>query len=363
MPAEYILSDISKLKNLLDESKNIVITCHLSPDGDALGSSLGLKRILENYKPTGKVDVVTPDEPTKTLAFLPGFNTITAFSHFPQRVAALLRKADVVFCLDFNALSRIDKLAPSVEKSSAKKILIDHHTGPEAFTDITFSYPAKCSTCLLLYQLMVAADMTRYIDAGAADCLLTGMMTDTGDFSYNVEDPGIYVAIGGLIEKGADKSRLTRLLFNTFSESNLRIQGYALAQKMEVFYDEHAALICIDRAELNRFNYKKGDTEGLVNKPLAIPGILYSCFLREETDYIKVSMRSLGDIPVNKICGDYFNGGGHLNAAGGEFYGTMDECANIFRNILSENKRKYIDDSICVKKILKEETENNQSNK
>ena len=176
-----------------------------------------------------------------------------------------------------------------------------------------------------------------------------------GDFSYNVSDPEIYNVIARLIALGANKGWLTRLLFNTFSESNLRIQGFALAEKMEVFHEMHAALVTLSREDLNRFSYQKGDTEGLVNKPMAIPGILYSCYLRQETDYIKVSMRSLGDFPVNRICEEYFGGGGHLNAAGGEFYGTMDECVSLFKKILNDNYEKYIATSSILTSILKDE--------
>jgi len=284
-----------------------------------------------------------------------GFNDIMVYTRNSTRVAGLISAADLIFCLDYNALSRIDLVAPLVAKSKAFKIQIDHHLNPEDFVDMSFSYPEKPATCMLLYEILCAAGFREEIDPEAATNLLAGMMTDTGDFSYNIKAPGIYSVIGELIEMGADKARLTRLLFNTFTETNLRIQGFALSERMEVFNDMHAALITLSRDDLNRWNYHKGDTEGLVNKPLSIPGILYTAYLREEERYIKVSMRSLGDFPVNELCSNYFGGGGHLNAAGGEFYGALDECAELFRSLMAQNKERYIDNNASLGRLLSEE--------
>lgn len=172
--------------------------------------------------------------------------------------------------------------------------------------------------------------------------MLAGMMTDTGNFAYNCNDPELYVVVAELVKKGADKAQLYRQLFNTESEHCIRLNSYALYRKMEVFGDHGAALIVLSRDELNRFHYTKGDTEGLVNRPLAIPGVIYSCFLREESDMVKVSMRSVGDFPVNEVCKEHFGGGGHLNAAGGEYYGPLDKCAELFRSLLDTNYEKYI---------------------
>lgn len=340
---------------MLRGSRNIVITCHLSPDGDALGSSLGLKKVIANVNPNAQVTVITPDEPTKSLSFLPGYREIVPLSRVGRKVETIIRKADLIVCLDYNQLYRIDLLAPYIESSQALKLHIDHHIDPELFADVMFSYPEKPATCMLLFELLVSCGLKTYINAEAANCLLAGMMTDTGDFSYNLGDTNIYSVIGELIELGADKARLTRILFQTFSESNLRIQGFALSEKMEVFKEFNVALISLTRDELNRFDYKKGDTEGLVNKPLSIPGILYSAYFREETDYIKVSMRSLGDLPVNEICSRHFEGGGHLNAAGGEFHGSMEECIERFKSLFEDNIIKYIEPSETNRQILEEE--------
>ena len=214
---------------------------------------------------------------------------------------------------------------------------------PGDFADPVISYPQMSSTCMLLFRVLCRLELFNLIDKDTASCLLAGMMTDTGNFAYNANDPDAYIIEAELVKKGADKVDLYNRLLNTVSENCLRLTSYAMLEKMEIFNDFHAALICLTRDELNRFHYVKGDTEGLVNRPLAVPGIVYSAFLREEDGYVKVSMRSLGDFPVNKLCNEHFGGGGHLNAAGGEFAGTLEECAELFRSLLPENKRKYID--------------------
>ena len=347
--------DYQRLTTLLRGSRRVVIACHLSPDGDALGSSLGLREVLLRINPAVDVRVVTPDEPTKSLSFLPGFDRLMPYTRYRGVVESTMKRADLFIALDFNAPSRTDLLAPVIEKATCTKILIDHHLDPADFTDLMFSYPESSSTCYLLFRLLEKCGLGSFITPQAADCFLTGMMTDTGNFSYNIADPEIFQAIGRLIEYGADKGRLDKLLFRTSTESSLRIQGYALADKMEVFKDYNAALVTLTRDELNRLGYVRGDTEGLVNKPLEIPGVLYSAFLREEETYIKVSMRSVGDFPVSTLCSEHFGGGGHLNAAGGEFGGTMEECVTLFKSLLEENKIRFIEPSTSLADILKDE--------
>lgn len=349
--------DIKQLASTLRKARRVIVVCHLSPDGDALGSSLGLREVLLCINPSADVRVVTPDEPTRTLSFLPGFDRLMPYTRFNGVVEHSVSRADLIVCLDFNALMRIDRLAPVIAGAKCKKVLIDHHLDPESFADRTFSYPEASSTCYLLFRILETCGFTRYITPSAADCFLSGMMTDTGNFAYNISDPDVFPAVGRLVGLGADKARLDKLLYRTTRESSLRIQGFAMSQRMEVFADRHAALITLTRDDLNRFDYERGDTEGLVNKPLEIPGILYSAFLREEESYIKVSMRSVGDFPVSELCSQYFGGGGHLNAAGGEFNGTIGECADRFRSLLDINMKKYIEPSKVLADILRDELE------
>lgn len=332
-------SKIKALRHLLEQSNKIVITCHLSPDGDAIGSSLGLYHVLTAI---GKrVNVVTPDIPPRNLMFLPGAKEIVPYTKYGEFADQLFDNADLIVCLDFNSLKRVDKMEPVLANASAPKVLIDHHLDPDDFADVTISYPNMSSTCVLLFRVLCRLELFNVIDKKAAECIYTGMMTDTGNFTYNSNDPDLYVIIAELLKKGINKDRLYSLVCNTNSESRLRLNGYATHRKMELFFEHQAALITLNRDELKEFDYEKGDTESLVNVPLSIPGITYSVFLRDDTDYIKVSTRSKGEFAVNRICEKYFNGGGHKNAAGGEFHGTLEDAINTFMSILDEND-KYL---------------------
>lgn len=336
-------SKIKRLAALVDDARRIAITTHLSPDGDAMGSALALARVLGNI---GKeAYVIVPDQPMQQLMTLPGAKDVIVGSRYQAFAASMFAKADLIFCLDFNELRRIDRLAPYVESAKASKVMIDHHLEPSEFADVTFSYPAMSSTCVLLFRVLCRLELFNLIDKEAAECILAGMMTDTGNFSYNANDPDVYIVEAELVRKGVDKTELYNRMLNQTTENCIRLTSFALLERMEVFHEYGAALICLSRDELNRYHYVKGDTEGLVNRPLAIPGIVYSAFLREEEGYVKVSMRSLGDFPVNQLCKEHFGGGGHLNAAGGEYAGTLEECASLFRSLLKENKVKYIDKS------------------
>lgn len=338
------INQIKKLRNLLDgTSRGIVITGHMSPDGDCVGSCLALARLCDAMGKTCKI--VLPDAPLDNLKCLPGFKEILVASRYTDFAKKLFEEASVIFCLDFNSPDRVSILEKSLRESTAVKVLIDHHIDPETSAfDIIISRPEMCSTCYLLFRLICALELFSLIDRDSANCLLAGMMTDTGNLSYNDTDPEIYTVVSELLKKGADKDRLYRELFNTFSANCLMLNGYALSQKMEIFPAMHAALITLSRAELNKYHYVKGDTEGLVNKPLAIPGIVYSAFIREEEGYVKVSMRSVGAFPVNELCSRHFGGGGHKNAAGGEFRGSLSECADLFRSLLEKNKEEFLSD-------------------
>ena len=315
---------IVRLSALIEKSRRIVITCHLSPDGDAMGSSLGLCRILRNL---GKeVRVITPDTPPRYLMFLPGADQVMPFSRFETYANRAMADADLIFCLDYNDPKRVDLVGPGLLASKARKVMIDHHLGPDSFPDLTISHPEVSSTSALVFMVADRLGLDDKIDTEAAVAIYTGMMTDTGNSSYNSNDPRLYEIIARLIEKGIDKDEIYKAVYFTNSVNRLRLNGFAMHERFRVFPQHRAALITLTRNELNSFQYQKGDTEDLVNRPLTCPDITYSVFLREESDYIKVSTRSKGEFPVNLLCSRYFNGGGHLNAAGGEFYGTLQEA-------------------------------------
>jgi hypothetical protein len=313
-----------QLRVLINRTRRAIITCHISPDGDAMGSSLALCRVLRN---AGKeVKVITPDTPPRYLMFLPGADDIVVYSRFESFAKKILADTELIFCLDYNDAKRVDHVAPALLESPAKKVMIDHHLNPDSFPDITISHPEISSTCALVYRVVTGCGFGRFIDRETAECIYTGMMTDTGNFSYNSNDPELYRIVARLLEKGIDKDAIYKKVYFNNSVNRLKLNGFAMNEKFEYFPSHRAALIKLTRSELNEYHYQKGDTEDLVNRPLTCPDILYSVFLREETDYIKVSTRSKGNFPVNKLCTEYFNGGGHLNAAGGEFYGTLEEA-------------------------------------
>lgn len=325
---------IKRLYALLSQSDNIVITCHLSPDGDAIGSSLGLWHVLNRL---GKnVKVITPDSVPKHLTFLPGVKDVLPFNRYREFATRLLNSADLVFCLDFNEAKRIDRMSDVLLGCPACKVMIDHHLFPGDFADVIISHPEVSSTSMLVFRVLCRLELFDDIDHDAAECIYTGMMTDTGNFTYNSNDPDLYVVIAELLKKGIDKDRIYRQACNTSTLSRLRLNSYAVLEKMQLIAEHSASLIILSRKELNEFHYEKGDTESLVNVPLSLPEVTYSVFLRDDVEYIKVSMRSKGEFPVNRICEDHFNGGGHKNAAGGEFYGTMQEAIDKLKAVMPE---------------------------
>lgn len=326
---------IKELSRLIAGCNRVAITCHIAPDGDAIGSSLALYHILSDL---GKeAHVITPDMFAQNLYYLPGSKDIVIYTRYEEFAKQIIAEADLIFCLDYNSIKRVDQLGKPILESKATKVMIDHHLGPEDFPHLTISHPEESSTSALLFKVFCALGLVPLIDKRIGSCIYTGMMTDTGNFSYNSNNPDLYHIIARLVESGIDKDKLYTHIINTSTLSRLRINGYAVSEKMKIYPEHKAALIVLTREELNRFEYKKGDTESLVNVPLQLPDVVYSVFLRQEADYVKVSCRSKGTFPVNKLCEEHFNGGGHRNAAGGEFIGTMEECIARFESTLDAN--------------------------
>ena len=323
---------LERIRMAIDSVQRIAITCHKSPDGDALGSTLALCHVLRRM---GKeATVVTPDMAPKSLEFVPGVRELVVFTKHEMRARNVLEQAQLIFCLDYNSLSRIDRLGEVMAPLKARRILIDHHLNPDNDFDVMVSFPEASSTCELVFRVLMQMGLLRLLDRHAASCLYVGMTTDTGGFAYSCDNPEFYEIMASIMRRRIDRITLYNKAMNTFSADSLRLQGYAMSQKMELYPEQGAALIVLNKEELERFNYSRGDTETLVNKPLAIPEIYWSMFLREDADKIKVSCRSQGDFSVSDICTRYFGGGGHLNAAGGDFSGTIDEAVAIFHQIL-----------------------------
>ncbi len=320
----------------LKETEKIVIVTHISPDGDAMGSSLGLYHFLTSQGKT--VNIIVPNAFPEFLKWMPGAKDITLYDKNKECANKLIADADMICCLDFNALKRIEEMGIAVKEAKARKVMIDHHPFPDDICSIVMSHPEISSTSELVFRLISRMGCFDDITKEGAECIYTGMMTDTGSFTYNSNNQEIYFIISQLISKGIDKDDINRNVYNTYSESRLRLMGYVLHSKMKVYPEYQAAMISLTQDELKEFNYVKGDSEGFVNIPLSIKEVKFVVFFREDTDMIKVSLRSVGDFPCNKFASEYFGGGGHLNASGGEFYGTMQQAIEIFEQALEKYK-------------------------
>lgn len=329
-------TDIAQLERLIADNNLFVLTCHAGPDGDALGSTLGMAHYLQAL---GKEAlVVVPDAFPDFLAWMPGAQDIVRFDKHRDKSELMLSAADVIFAMDYNSLGRVDDMGRIIERSKATKVLIDHHLQPDTFCALQFSYPHLSSTCEVVFRLIYAMGHYDHLTKSACECLYTGLMTDTGNFSYGPCGQELYLIISLLLQKDINKDRIYNKVFNNYSEGRLRLMGYVLYEKMRVFPEHHTALITLSREEMSRFNFVKGDTEGLVNIPLQMKGIYFSAFLREDTEkeLIRVSLRSQGTFPCNKFAAKYFTGGGHLNASGGQHNGTLQEAIEIFELALEE---------------------------
>jgi len=341
--------DLAEFRAWMVWADRYVILTHMGPDGDAIGSSLAMYHYL---KGKGKQAVVlVPDSLPDFLKWLPGADDIKVYTDDPDGSEELVYKADVLCCLDFNVVGRIGKVAASFIYSKAKKFLLDHHPYPGARFDVVLSHPEASSTSELVFHFICAMGEFREMTLDMANCIYTGIMTDTGALSYNSSNSTLFHVVSHLIDKGIDKDDIYRRVYNTYSESRLRLQGFVLCDKLQVFHDKSTALITLSDSELQQFNYKKGDTEGFVNMPLQIEGVLMSAFLREDKELglIKLSFRSSGDVPCNRFSNEFFNGGGHPNAAGGEYRGTLQDAVKRFMRGLDEWSKSTED---CIRQLF-----------
>ncbi len=327
---------IYKSQKLIDKSDKIVIVVHVGPDGDAMGSSLALWHYLMTIEK--EPVVIIPTAFPNFLSWLPGSECVLVYEDYKEKCDELISKAELIFTLDFNVPNRLGNMETAIMNAPAPKILVDHHLHPGDFAQVAISYPEISSTSELIFRLICRLGDFAKINLACAECIYTGMMTDTGAFTYNSNKPEIYTIINELIKIGVDKDDIYRKVFNNYSADRMKLMGYALYKKMIVFPEFHTALITLSLKELQEFNYEIGDAEGLVNLPLSINGINFSVFMREESDKIKISLRSQGTFPANKVAADLFNGGGHLNAAGGESFTSLHETIKIFENALPDYK-------------------------
>ena len=327
--------DILAIQELLASPKKIAIIPHRSPDGDAMGSTLGLYHFLLklNHQPV----VIAPNEFPEFLAWLPSSETVLVYENDRVYCTQILNDAELVFTLDFNALHRTGEMEQVLSKLSAPMIMIDHHQLPDSYATFTYSDTSFGSTCEMIYNFIGDLNQKSLIDKTIATCLYTGILTDSGGFRFPKTTGTTHRIVAEFIDLGVENTEIPNLLFDNNSYDRLQLLGRAL-QNMKVFFDKKTSYISLSQKELDEFKYVKGDTEGIVNYGLTIKGIVFAAIFIEHRDenIIKISFRSQGEFDVNQFARDHFNGGGHINAAGGKSYDSLANTIKKFEQIISK---------------------------
>jgi phosphoesterase RecJ-like protein len=330
------------IRRLIETANRVVVLTHTNPDGDAIGSSLALAQAL------GKMgldaQVVIPDGLPDFLRWLPGIERSTTFAYKKEKATEIIEGADLIFCLDFNDPKRINGVEPLLQKSKATKILIDHHQDPVQFTDIAISETWRGSVGEMIYLFIKEVLDGEIMDKEIATCLYVAIMTDTGNFNYASSYPEIFHIVGDLLKYEIEKDSIYSSVYDAFSEDRMRLQGYCMQEKMMVLPEYHAAYISLTDEELKKFNHRKGDTEGFVNIPFSVKGVRFTALFVEKQDRIKASFRSRGQFPVNQVASEHYHGGGHINAAGGDSFVSMEETLAGFEALLPGYAKLLKDD-------------------
>ena len=329
------MQQISLFYPQLNTPAKVVVTMHQKPDGDAMGSALGLYHFL--IAMGHEVTVISPTNWADFLDWMPGIDKVIDFEKQKEKCQAIIAGAGIIFCLDFNVLHRTKHMEQPLMAAQCTKILIDHHEQPqeEAFT-YGVSNTAKSSTCEMVYDFIVDSDNADKLTVSMAECLYTGVMTDTGSFRFPATTASVHRMVAALKDIGLQHTKVHNSIYDNFLENRLRFIGYALVNRMEVLYEYNTALMYITRADLQRYNIKTGDTEGLVNYLLTIQGIRFGALVIDRDGERKWSFRSKGAFDVNTFARTHFNGGGHVNAAGGGSYESLEENLKRFKEVITE---------------------------
>ena len=329
---------MESLHQLIRQPSRVVIVTHKNPDGDALGSTLALAAVLNRL--LHNVTIILPNEYPPVFNFLPGIEKAVIGEMHPEQAVEAFEKADIIFCLDFNALDRIDRFGLDVMASRAVKILIDHHIDPEPFADHQISTPEASSTSELLYDFLIDLGLEKYLDVNVAEALYTGILMDTGSFRY-ATNPRVFEIAGALKKLGMDDYMLQIRLFNSMTEKQLKLLGHCLANRMELMSEYQAGIIWLDKEDYKNWSIGRGDTEGIVNYILMVRNMKLAVFISEQQNITKLSFRSKGNINVQEICHQYFNGGGHRNAAGGQLKASISETLAKVKSIIPQTMNAY----------------------
>lgn len=326
---------IGAISDLLSQNTQpIVVVPHSNPDGDAIGSAYGLAVVLKNAG--HDVKIVSPNDYPGFLSWLNGDVEILNYQKMKKTSDYYLRKCGIMFCVDFNDINRTDELEDAIKTFEGKTIMVDHHPYPTDFFHYSVSEPEYSSSAELVYDFVVSLGLERYLNHEAAEALYTGIMTDTGSFSHNTSRPNLYKVLSALMTYGIDTESIHGRVYHNFSVDRLRLMGYCLHEKMVVLPEYKTGFISLSREELKKYNFVPGDTEGFVNIPLSINQIVFSALFIEKDGYVKASFRSKGNFPANAFSSAHFNGGGHLNAAGGEIKLSLEETLEKFTQLLPD---------------------------
>lgn len=337
------MQNIQGFKDLISTPKKVVILTHFKPDADALGSSLGLAGYLKKRNHT--VKVITPSDYPDFLTWMPGNNEVLIFQKDkPAAAESFIKDAEVICCLDFSSLKRINELGEMVAQSKAIKVLIDHHLEPERFADFEQWDTSAASTAELIFELIRDLGDEELVDNSIANCLYAGIMTDTGSFRHPNTTHKVFEVASALVSRGADPSKVSKLIYDTNSLERLRLMGYVLSEKLQVLPEYRTAYITLSTEDLRKFSSQTGDTEGLVNYGLSIKGVRLSVLISDRKENIKLSLRSLGDFSVNDMARKHFEGGGHKNAAGGQTNLTLEQTVKKFLDLLPQYKEELLKD-------------------
>lgn len=333
------MHNLPDLKDLLRTSKKIVITTHHKPDADALGSSLAMWGYLKKKK--HDVKVITPTDYPDFLNWMNGNDEVIIFNQGnEEKSRKLVEEADLIFCLDFSALSRINELGDIIRNAKGKKVLVDHHLEPENFADVNFSDITAAATAVLIYKIIVGLGDRDHLDTCIGECIYAGIMTDTGSFRHPSTNREVHLIIAELINLAVDISKIHRLIYDNNTEERLRFLGYALLNKLKVLPEVYTSYIAISAEELKQFDSQTGDTEGLVNYALSLEKVVMAAVIIEREDAVKISFRSKGEFSVNEFARKHFEGGGHRNAAGGKSSLSLDETVKKFIEVLPPYKEE-----------------------
>ena len=333
------MENIIELKSLLSIPKEIVLTSHRNPDGDAIGSTLGLKHYLEQLGHAVKVAV--PSEFPSFLDWMPGAGDVLIYDIKQEEVKKCLENADIIFCLDFNSLDRIDKMGEIIAPLPCPKVLIDHHLFPDPFAEFTLHDTSASSTSELVHDFMRLMDDLDKMNLAIAESLFTGILTDTGSFKY-ATSPKVFRMVGDLLALGVNDAKIQDRVFNSLNEKHLRLLGHVLHNRMEVLPEYRTAIICLTKSDYERFNIQRGDTEGIVNQLLQMRDVIMAVFIHEQPTITKISLRSKGNFSVQEIARKHFKGGGHKNASGGYSYIGLRPTVRKFKSILPEHQEDLL---------------------